>query len=81
MYRPPATAPAIVGKEAFAQFYATQQFNHVGLHAQLVDRLVLGSTVIDHERISGIGAQPFEVAVVYEVSAGLIRRTWALAEN
>jgi hypothetical protein len=39
---------AIVGKEAFGEFYATQRFNHVGLHAELVSRMVLGSKVIDH---------------------------------
>ncbi len=79
VFRPPATAPAIIGKVAFGQFYATQRFNHAGLHAELVNRMVVGNTVIDHERISGMGPQPFEVAVVYAVSDGLIRCTWAFA--
>ena len=78
-YRPPAVEPAIVGIEAFGNFYATQRFNHVGLHADLVNRMVLGSKIIDHERISGAGEQPFEVAVVYEVINGLIHYTWAYA--
>jgi len=76
-YRPPAAEPAIVGKEAFGKFYATQRFNHVGLHAELVNRIALGNKVIDHERISGVRAQPFEVAVVYEVINGLIQCTWS----
>ena len=80
-FRPPASEPAIAGKEAFATFYATQRFNHVGLHAELVNRMVLGSKVIDHERISGMREQPFEVAVVYEVIDGLIRRTWSYAAD
>ena len=78
-YRPPADAPVIEGKEAFANFYATQRFNRVGLHAELVNRMVLGSKVIDHERISGISEQPFEVAVVYEVTNGRILCTWTFA--
>jgi len=35
--------------------------------------------VIDHERISGVRDQPFDVAVAYEVRDGLIVRTWAIA--
>ena len=77
VYRPPAPLPAIVGKEAFGEFYATQRFNHAGLHAQLLHRMAFGNKVIDHERISGVREQPFEMAVVYEVSNGLIVCTWA----
>jgi hypothetical protein len=76
VYRPPAVEPAITGKEAFAAFYATQRFNNAGLHAELLNRMILGTRVIDHERIAGVHAQPFEVAVVYEVADSLIRRTW-----
>jgi len=79
IFRPPALAPAIQGKQAMAEFYATQRFNHVGLHAEVLSRMVLGRTVIDHERISGVREDPFEVAVVYEVVDGLIQVTWAFA--
>lgn len=76
IYRPPAPGPAMVGKEALAEFYATQRFNHLGLHAEIVNRMVLGNCVIDHERVSGLQPQPFEVAAVYEVADGLIRAVW-----
>jgi hypothetical protein len=79
VYRPPAVEPAIVGKQAFGNFYAAQRFNRIGLHAEVVNRMVLGSRVIDHERISGVREQPFEVAVAYEVVNGLIQFTWAFA--
>lgn len=79
VYRPPAVEPAIAGKEAFGKFYATQRFNHVGLHAELVSRIILGNKIIDHERVSGVREQPFEVAVVYEVNNGLIQCTWTYA--
>jgi len=76
VFRPPAAEPAIAGKKAFAGFYATQRFGLAGLHAELVSRMVLGNKVIDHERISGVRERPFEIAVVYEVSDGLIRCMW-----
>jgi hypothetical protein len=79
VYRPPAALPAIVGKKAFAEFYATQRFNHAGLHAELVSRMAFGNKVIDHERISGVREDPFDVAVVYDVRNGLITTTWAYA--
>jgi len=78
-FRPPALEPSIVGKAAFGEFYATQRFNRPGLHADVLNRMVLGSFVIDHERISGIQDQPFEVAIVYHVVDGLIQCTWAFA--
>jgi hypothetical protein len=39
--------------------------------------MVLGSKVIDHERISGVREQPFEVAVAYKVMGGVIHCTWS----
>jgi hypothetical protein len=79
VFRPPAPEPILVGKTAFADYYATQRFNRPGLHAQLVNRMVLGRRVIDHERIVGVGDQPLEMAVVYEVVDGVIETVWAFA--
>ena len=77
VFRPPAATPTLVGKPAFAEFYATQRFNRPALRAELVNRMVFGSTVIDHERIHGIGEQPLEMAVVYLVQDGLIQTVHA----
>jgi hypothetical protein len=79
VFRPPATEPALSGKAALAQFYATQRFCHAGLHAELLNRMVLGNKVIDHERISGVREQPFEMAVAYEIKDGRIQRVWSFA--
>ena len=79
VYRLPSAEPALVGKSAFGEFYATQRFNHAGLHAELMNRMAFGNKVIDHERISGVREQPFDVAVVYAVERGLIVCTWAVA--
>jgi hypothetical protein len=81
VYRPPAPEAVIAGKSALGDYYATQRFCHEGLHAELLNRIVLGGRVIDHERITGVAADAFEVAVVYDVSDGLIRRMWAYAKG
>jgi hypothetical protein len=81
LYRPPAAEPVMVGRDAVAAFHATQRFHLPNLHAELVNRMVLGNKVVDHERVSGIRESPFEVAVVYEVKNGLIVASWTyLAE-
>lgn len=77
VFRPPAPQPTLVGKAAFAEFYATQRFNRPALRAELVNRMVLGTTVIDHERIHGISELPLEMAVVYLVQHGLIQTVHA----
>lgn len=78
VYRLPAVEPSIVGKIRFAEFYATQRFNLPHLHAEIVNRMVLGNKVIDHERISGVQSTPFEMVVIYEVADNLIQRVWSL---
>ncbi len=76
VYRPPATAAAISGKAALSDYYAANRFNLPGLKAEVLHRFVLGSRVIDHERIHGVRDAPFEVAAVYEVVEGKIRTAW-----
>ena len=78
VHRLPAAEPALVGKARFAEFYATQRFNLPRLHAEIVNRIVLGNKVIDHERISGVKAAPFEIVVIYEIADNLIQRVWSL---
>lgn len=79
--RPPASEPVLRGKAAFAEFYRTERFCLPALHAEVVSRMVLGNKVIDHERITGLGDTPFEVAVVYEVRDGLIQTMWSFGAD
>lgn len=76
VYRPPAPEAAMVGKAAVGEFHASQRFHLKGLHAELLGRISAGNRVIDHERVSGIRDEPFEVVVVYEVTAGKIAGVW-----
>ncbi len=79
VFRIPAVEPAIAGKAQFAVFYATQRFNLPDLHADIVNRIVLGNKIIDHERISGVRETPFEIVVAYEVVGDVIERVWTFA--
>jgi len=81
IFRLPAVEPALRGKAAFGEYYATQRFNRAGLHAEIVNRIAFGNKVIDHERITGVRDQPIDVAAVYEVVDGLIARAWFLAAD
>jgi hypothetical protein len=44
-----------------------------------VNRIALGNKVIDHERIWGVRADPFEIAIIYEVVGELIERVWSFS--
>ena len=80
VYRLPATEPAMVGKAQMAEMYGTQRFNLPSLHADVVNRMVLGNKVIDHERVSGVRPEPFEAVAIYEIGAdGLIQTVWFLS--
>jgi hypothetical protein len=77
VYRPPRAEPVLAGREALSAHYAANRFNLPALHAELVNRMVLGRKVIDHERIHGVRESPFEAAAVYELgSDGLISTVW-----
>ena len=76
LYRLPAMEPMLVGKAALAEFYANNRFNVSGLHAELLNRMVFGNKVIDHELIAGLGSEPVNGAAIYEVRDGLIAVAW-----
>ena len=77
LFRPPEPLPILSGKAAMAEHYATRRFNLPGLHAALVNRMVIGNKVVDHEYITGIGDAPVDAAVVFEVNPqGLICKVW-----
>jgi hypothetical protein len=75
-YRLPDSEPFLVGRAALAEHYRSKRFNLPELHAQLVNRMVFGNKVIDHERVTGIQATPLEVAAVYEVERAGICKVW-----
>lgn len=77
--RPPAGEAVLTGKEAFAAFYRDQRFNHTSLRAELLNRIVLGNKVFDHELIHGVLDEPIEMVAVFEIEDGLIRTVMGFA--
>jgi imidazolonepropionase-like amidohydrolase len=47
-----------------------------GLHCEVRERIVNGSTVIDHERVKGFGGNAVEAVAIYQVENGKIRRVY-----
>ena len=76
VFRMPAAVPAIIGKAQFAEFYATHRFNIPALRAEVINRILLGSKVVEHERIWGLGEAPVEGVAVYRVVEDLIATVW-----
>jgi len=77
-YRFPDMTLLLDGKAAFGAFYAANRFVHEELRAELVNRIVVGNTVIDHEMIHGLSPEPVEMAVIFEVKDGLIEKVFAI---
>ena len=75
IFRMPAEEPAIAGKAQLADTYRAR-FSSPDLHADIVNRIVIGNKVIDHERVVGIKETPIEAVAVYEVTGGLISSVW-----
>lgn len=76
VFRPPALEPVLSGKAAFAAHYAKNRFTLPDLHAEVVNRIVSGQTVVDHERITGLPDGPIEAIAVYRIEDGRIRTVW-----
>ena len=78
MYRLPNLEPSIRNKAELKEFYGANRFTAPGLHAEILNRIVLGNKVIDHERITGLPNSPFECVVIYEVENDSIQRVWSV---
>jgi len=76
VFRPPQAEPVLSGKKAFAEHYAKNRFSLPSLHAEVVNRMVVGNKVVDHERITGLHEGLVEAIAVYEVADGRIRTVW-----
>lgn len=75
-YRLPDMVLTIDGKAALGEFYAANRFVHEGLYAKLLNRMVVGNKVIDHELIHGLGPEPMETSVVFVIEDGLIAQVF-----
>lgn len=63
------------GIEAYRARYAKVFADFPENEAALVTRIAIGNVVIDHERVSrSPSTEPFEVAAIYTITEGKIRR-------
>ena len=76
LYRLPNAAPAFESKAAMADFYGQHRFSIPALRAEIVNRMVLGNKVVDHERVHGLPDGVIEAVAIYEVVDGLIQNVW-----
>jgi hypothetical protein len=69
------------GTEQLRERFAAR-FREPNLHAHLLNRMVMGSLVVDHERVTRTfpeGPGTIELVMIYEVRNGRIARAWSLA--
>lgn len=63
------------GTEELREVY-TATFAEPDLHAEITNRIVQGSFVIDHERVTGSSGPPVTAVAIYQVVDGKIQNVW-----
>lgn len=79
LYEHPSTLLA-KGSAALRERFAAR-FTEANLHAALLNRIVTGAIVIDHELVTRTfpeGAGTLELTMIYEVKTGRIARAWTI---
>jgi hypothetical protein len=80
MFEHPATLLAS-GSAALRERFATR-FQEPNLEAVLLNRMVMGNIVVDHERVTRTfpeGPGKVELLMIYEVQNGRIMKAWSIA--
>lgn len=68
---------ASTGHEEMRKTYGPMFKNTPKLHCEIVNRIVQGNFVIDHERVSGLpNGRVVDAVAIYEVRDNLIRNVW-----
>ena len=80
MFEHPAKLLA-AGSTALRERFVAR-FKEPNLYAQLLKRVVMGNTVIDHERVTRTfpeGPGTAELLMIYEIQNGKIAKAWVIA--
>lgn len=64
------------GKAAMAERYGQFFMNTPNLHCNLINRMVLGNTIVDQEYVSGIGENAVEVLAIYKIYDDKIKEVY-----
>lgn len=74
---PGAGEPQTKGKENMRSSYEAMFRQFPELHCKLVNRMIMGNTVIDQESITGIpGGKGFEAIAIYKIENGKIAKVY-----
>jgi imidazolonepropionase-like amidohydrolase len=69
------------GREDIKQHYQALFKSNPDLHVETINRIVMGSFVINREKVTGLSNnQIYNTAAVYKVQNGLIQRVWVIRE-
>lgn len=70
------------GKEEMINLYGRMFSRTPDLHCHLVNRIVMGNTVIDHEEVTLIkGEKPMKAIAIYKVIEGQIAEVYFIGEK
>jgi hypothetical protein len=68
------------GRDEMRLYYRELFEKAPNLHVAIARRIVMGDTVIDHEKITGhIRAPSLEAVLIYKIKDGLIHRVWIMS--
>ncbi len=69
----PENIPYATGRTSLKEIYEDVFNNSPNLHAEITNRIVMGNTVIDHEKVTGRkGIDTLIIIAIYEVKDGMI---------
>jgi hypothetical protein len=70
----------IKGKSNLPDRYK-ERFEVQKAHAKIVNRMIVGNKVIDHEHVKYVtGDELIKVVAIYQIEDGLIRKVWFIYE-
>lgn len=70
------------GIEFLRENYKTLFSDSPNLHCEILNRIVLGNTVIDHEKVSGVrDLEPFEAIAIYKIENSKISKVYFIRKN
>ncbi len=82
LYRYSEEQPYSIGKEGLKNIYQDVFENSPNLHAEILNRMVMGNMVIDHEKVTGRkGVESSIIIAIYEIENGLIAKARFIREN
>jgi len=74
--------PYAIGKENLKNIYQDVFENSPNLNAEILNRMVMGKVVIDHEKVTGRkGVETSIIIAIYEIENGLIAKARFIREQ